>query len=121
MDAEFTGVLINDREMTMEILGFSDITWISVIAFVLCVAFGLYMIITKKPGMVRSVNDNARYKDREMYAVKGGRLILIYSGVWLVMLIVSFFNEVIPIIIGIVGVCVFGYFWKKMNDEFGPV
>ncbi len=107
--------------MDIQILGFSDITWISVIAFVLCLAAGLYMVIAKKPGIVRSINDNAQYKDREMYAVKGGRLIIMYSLVWLVMLIVSFFSEVIPIIIGIVGVCVFGFFWKKMSDEYGPV
>lgn len=107
--------------MEIEILGFSDITWISVIAFVLCAAFGAFMVITKRPGVVRSINDTAKYKDREQYSVKGGKLILAYSGVWLVMLIVSFFSEIIPIIIGVVGICVFGYFWKKMNDKYGPV
>ena len=39
----------------------------------------------------------------------------------LVMLIISFFNDMISNIIGFAGLCVFGYFWKKMSDEFGPV
>ena len=120
IDETMTGEF-KPREEDMEILGFSDLTWLSAIAFVLCLAFGTYMVKTKTPGIVRSVKDSARYKDSEQYAVKGGKLILIYSLSWLVMLVVSFFNDVIPIIIGVVAIFVFGYFWKKMNDEFGPV
>ena len=100
----------------MEILGYSDMTWISVIAFVLCLAFGSYMMITKKPGIVRSLKDKASYKDAEQYAVKGGRLILALAGICLIMLVVSFFNDMISNIIGFGGLCVFGYFWKKMSD-----
>ena len=96
----------------MEIFGYSDMTWIAGIAFLLCLAFGLYMVITKKPGFVR---------DKEQYAYKGGLLILALAGVCLVMLIVSFFNDMISNILGFAGLCVFGYFWKKMSDEYGPV
>ena len=96
-------------------------TWIAAIAFVICLAFGLYMTITKKPGIVRSLRDTANYKDSEQYALKGGRLILYLAGVCLVMLIISLFNDVIANMIGFAGLCVFGYFWKKMSDEFGPV
>ncbi len=105
----------------MKILGLSDLTWLSIIAFILCLAFGLYMIKTGKPGIVRSIKDSARYKDSEKYAKNGGKLILIYSLSWLVMIIVSFFSEIIPILIGVVAIIVFGFFWKKMNDEYGPV
>ena len=105
----------------MEFLGFSDLTWLSAIAFVLCFAFGLYMIKTKKPGIVRSINDTANYKDREQYAEKGGKLIFFYSFSWLVMLVVSFFSDTISIVIGIVSLMVFAFFWKKMNDKYGPV
>ena len=105
----------------MDILGFSDLTWLSAIAFVLCLAFGLYMVIKKKPGIVRSINDTAKYKDKEKFAEKGGRLIIAYALSWLVMLVVSFFSEIIPIVIGIVAMAVFAFFWKKMNDEYGPV
>ena len=105
----------------MEILGLSDLTWISGIAFILCLGFGIYMIKTGKPGFVRSFNDNSSYRDKEQYAYKGGLLILALAGVCLVMLIVSFFNDMISNILGFAGLCVFGYFWKKMSDEFGPV
>ena len=105
----------------MEILGYSDMTWIAAIAFVLCLAFGLYMVISKKPGFVRGFKNTADYRDKEQYAVKGGWLILALAGVCLIMLIISFFNDMISNIIGFAGLCVFGYFWKKMSDEFGPV
>ena len=108
-------------EDIMELLGFSDLTWLSAIAFVLCLAFGLYMIRTKKPGMVRSFNDTAKYKDKEQYAEQGGRLILYYSFSWLLMLTVSFFSDTVSILIGVAALMVFAYFWKKMNDKYGPV
>ena len=104
----------------MKILGFSDLFWISLIAFALCLAFGLYMVITKKPGMVRSINDNGKYKDSKQYAERGGKLILALAPVCLLMLVVSFYNELISVLIGLAGMCVFGVFWKKMNDRFGP-
>ena len=104
----------------MTILGFSDLVWISGIAFVLCLIFGLYMVITKKPGIVRSINDTGKYKDSKQYAEKGGRLILALALVCIVMLIVSFYSELISVLVGLAGMCIFGVFWKKMNDRFGP-
>ncbi len=105
----------------MNILGLSDLTWLSGIAFVLCLSAGLYMVIKKKPGIVRSINDTARYKDEEKYAEKGGKLILGYAASWLVMFATSFFSDIASIIIGVIAIFVFGFFWKKMNDEYGPV
>lgn len=122
------GILYDDkvkrtslRRFDMTIMGLSDLTWLSMIAFLLCIGFGLYMVKTKKPGIVRSVRDTARYKDSEKFAEKGGKLIIAYSLSWLVMLVASFFSDVVSILIGVVGLIVFGYFWKKMNDEYGPV
>lgn len=105
----------------MEIYGLSDMTWISIIACLACFGFGLYMVKTRKPGFVRSINDTARYRDKEQYAKRGGKLLLYLSAVCLIMTGLSFVNAMISNIIGIVAICVFGYFWKKMSDEFGPV
>ena len=79
------------------------------------------MVKTKRPGFVRSINDNARYRNKEQYAVRGGKLLLYLSAVCLVMTGLSFVSATVSNIIGIVAICVFGYFWKKMSDEFGPV
>ena len=105
----------------MQIMGLSDLTWLAIIGFVLCLAAGIYMIKTKKPGMVRSSRDNAKYKDKEKYAVEGGKLILAYGISWLVLLVASFYSDLIAIIIGFVAMIVFAIFWKKMHDEYGPV
>ncbi len=105
----------------MKILGLSDLTWLAMIAFVLCFAAGLYMVIKKKPGIVRSIKDNAKYRDEEKYAEKGGKLILAYSFSWLALLVASFFSDLVSILIGVAAMVVFAIFWKKMNDEYGPV
>ena len=102
-------------------LGLSDLTWIGIIAFVLCLIFGLYMVITKRPGAVRKINDTSVYKDKEQYAVKGGRLILFLAGGFLIMTVLSFFSTLLSILFSFVALAVFAFFWKKMNDEYGPV
>ncbi len=105
----------------MEFFGLSDLTWIGIIAFVLCMIFGLFMVITKRPGVVRSFKDTAEYKDKEQYSFRGGILILCLGGACLIVTVVSFFNTLISNVIGILALAVFAFFWKKMNDEFGPV
>ena len=106
--------------MDISIMGVSDLVWIGGIAFVACLAFGLYMVITKKPGIVRGIRASSDYKDSEQYAVKGGRLILFLAGGCLVMVILSFFNTLVSNIFGLVAFFIFAYFWKKMSDKYGP-
>ena len=105
----------------MEILGLSDLTWIGIIATALCIIFGLYMVITRKPGSVRKIKDTAEYKDKEKYALKGGILILCLGGAFLIMTVLSFFDTLISILFGLVIFAVFAFFWKKMHDTYGPV
>lgn len=105
----------------MEIMGLSDLTWISIIAFIACLAFGLYMIKTGKPGIVRGIKDTANYRNKEKYSVEGGKLLLFLAGGCLIMTVVSFVNVVVSNILGLLALCIFGYFWKKMSDEYGPV
>ena len=105
----------------MVILGLSDVAWIGIIFCIACIAVGIYLIRTKKPGMVRRIADDARYKDSEKYAVEGGKLILYLAGACFVMVIISIFSVLISTIFGLVCICIFGYFWKKMDDEYGPV
>ena len=104
----------------MVFLGLSDLTWLGIIAFVACLAFGLYMVISKKPGFVRSIRDGAEYKDKEKYAVKGGTLLLLLAGGFLIVTVISFFSTAISNILGIAAFVVFAIFWKKMHDQYGP-
>ena len=106
----------------MTIYGLSDLTWISIIAIIGCSVAGAYMLIKKKPGLVRSIHDTAKYKNVELYCIKGGKLLIALAIGCLIMLILSLFvNTAVANIFGLVCVCVFGFFWKKMSDEYGPV
>ena len=105
----------------MEIAGLSDMTWISIIAAVACLGFGTYMIMTGKPGFVRGFTDNSSYRDKEQYSKKGGKLLLMLGAACVIMGVLSFINTLASNILGIAALIVFGFFWKKMSDEFGPV
>ena len=83
----------------MKILGLSDLTWLAMIAFVLS---------WTNSGFIFKVE-------------KGGKLILAYSFSWLALLVASFFSDLVSILIGVAAMVVFAIFWKKMNDEYGPV
>ena len=83
--------------------------------------FGLFMVITKRPGFVRSIKDTADYQDKEQYAKKGGILILCLGGACLIVVVLSFFSSMASNIFGLVALAVFAVFWKKMHDKYGPV
>ena len=106
--------------MDVNIMGFSDLFWIGIIAAVASIAFGLYMVITKKPGIVRGVKASDDYKDKEKYAKNGGILLLCLSGVCLIMVGLSFVNTLVSNLFGLAGFMVFAFFWKKMHDQYGP-
>ncbi|MCR4807381.1 MAG: hypothetical protein K5857_06865 [Lachnospiraceae bacterium] len=107
--------------MDFRILGLSDLTWISAIACIACLGFGIYMVKTRKPGAIRGFRNNDSYRDMEAYSKRGGILLLALAGACLVMIAVSFFSPTASNIIGLIAFMVFAYFWKKMSDEFGPV
>ena len=103
-----------------EFMGLSDLTWLSGILCILCLIFGLYMVITKSPGIVRSFKDTADYKDKEKYSYHGGILILALGGASLLVTVLSFFSTLVSNILGVIALIVFAVFWKKMNDQYGP-
>ncbi|MCR5222714.1 MAG: hypothetical protein K6D90_07620 [Lachnospiraceae bacterium] len=103
-----------------EFLGLSDLTWLSGILCILCLIFGLFMVITKRPGFVRSFKDTADYKDKEKYSYHGGILILGLGGASLLVTVLSFFSTLVSNILGVIALIVFAIFWKKMNDQYGP-
>ena len=106
--------------MDVNIMGFSDLFWIGIVAAAACLAFGLYMVITKKPGIVRGFKASDDYKDKEKYAKKGGILLLCLAGACLIMVGLSFVNTLVSNLFGLAGFMVFAFFWKKMSDECGP-
>ncbi|MCR5357253.1 MAG: hypothetical protein K6E63_07590 [Lachnospiraceae bacterium] len=106
--------------MDVNIMGFSDLFWIGMVAFAACFGFGLYMVITKKPGIVRGVKASDDYKDKEKFASKGGVLLMCLAGACLAMVGLSFVNTLVSNIFGLAAFMVFAFFWKKMHDEYGP-
>lgn len=98
-----------------------DLSWVSILCFALCLGYGVKLLITKDPLVIRGKKDNKVLKDPEKYAVRGGQLLLFLAGGSLVMTIVLLFDFLIAVIIGVICLLVFSVFWKRMNDLYGPL
>lgn len=105
----------------MDLVGFMTSIWIPVGLGIVCLVYGLYMIITKDPSKLRRKDDNRLLKDEKKYAEVGGYLMLFMALGCLVMVIIIELlkNEVLATIESFVWFIIFGILWKLMNDKYG--
>jgi len=105
----------------MDFAAFLTSIWIPVGLGVVCLVYGIYMLITKDPSKLRKKNDNRLLRDEKKYAEIGGYLMLFMALGCLVMVIIIevFHNDMAATIESFVWFIIFGYLWKKMNDKYG--
>lgn len=105
----------------MDLVSLMTSVWIPVILGVVCLVYGLYMIITKDPSKIRKKDDNRLLRDDKKYAEVGGYLMIFMAIGCLVMVIIIkvFQNETAATIESFAWFIVFGILWKKMNDKYG--
>lgn len=105
----------------MDLVGFMTSIWIPVGLGIVCLVYGLYMIITKDPSKLRRKDDNRLLKDEKKYAEVGGYLMLFMALGCLVMVIIIELlkNEMLATIESFVWFIIFGILWKLMNDKYG--
>ncbi len=105
----------------MDLVSFMSSIWIPVGLGVVCLVYGLYMIITKDPSKLRKKDDNRLLRDDKKYAEVGGYLMLFMAfGCLVMVLIIEFLhNEMLATIESFVWFIIFGILWKKMNDKYG--
>lgn len=97
-----------------------DLTWVPILAFGVSLGFGLNMLITRNPQIVRSKKDNSLFKDPEGYAVHGGILMLFLALGALIMTGLLFVNVVAAFIEAVVVVVAYAILWKRMHNKYGP-
>lgn len=102
--------------MTAEI--FLGQAGIPLLAFVVCVYYGIRLIIFRDISMIRGKNKGP-VKDEKAYCLGAGKLILFFGGAALVMGLLVFVN--IYAAFGEITVCtlIMGILWKRMNDKYG--
>lgn len=91
---------------------------IPLLLFVICMYYGLRLIIFQDIHLIRS-KEKGPVKDEKAYARESGKLILFFGAATLVMVALIFVNVYIAVGEIIVCTLVMGVLWKRMNDKYG--
>ncbi len=102
--------------MTLE--AFFQEAGIPLFVFVICLYFGLKLLITKDETIVRG-KDKPPVKNKTEFAKRGGILILFYGAATLVMLGLLFVNLYAALAQIVVCTLIFVVLWKKLSDTYG--
>jgi len=90
---------------------------IELIILVICIYYGVKMLITKSADVIWKTN-KPKIKNEEEYAKKTGILIIVLGVLSVVAgLLRMFINPYAGIVIVIVVIIAFGFVWKKISDE----
>ncbi len=91
---------------------------IPLLLFVLCMYYGIRMIIMQDTSIVRGKNAEA-LRDEKAYAKHGGILVLALGGASFIMAILMLINTYAAVAEIIICTIIIGVLWKKMNDKYG--
>ena len=90
---------------------------IEILAFAVCMFFGLRLIITKDVKIIKKDNPES-IKHPNEYTFYAG-LIIIFLGVSAIAMgIVSFFNPKAALIVIVVAVIIMGFMWKFVHEKY---
>ncbi|MCM1088215.1 MAG: hypothetical protein NC419_08665 [Muribaculaceae bacterium] len=102
----------------MSIGAFLEQAGIPLLLFVICMYYGLRLIIVQDISMIRS-KDKEPVKDEKAYAREGGKLILFFGAGTFLMAVLIFVNVYAAVGEIIVCTLVMGVLWKRMNNKYG--
>jgi len=98
-----------------------DLTWIPLIAFALCLGYGVALLITKNPKTLRGKKDKTIYKDSVKFATTSGWLLLLMAAGSMGMCVLIFYNVVLALVEVITVFLVFVVLWRQVNKKYGAV
>ncbi len=90
---------------------------IEILAFLVCMFFGIRLIITRDVKILKKENPESIKHPKE-YTFYAG-LIIIFLGVSAIAMgIISFFNQVAALIVIVVAVVIMGFMWKVVHEKY---
>ena len=90
---------------------------IEILAFLVCMFFGIRLIITRDVKIIKKENPESIKHPKE-YTFYAG-LIIIFLGVSAIAMgIISFFNQVAALIVIVVAVVIMGFMWKVVHEKY---
>lgn len=91
---------------------------IPLLVFVVCVYYGIRLILFQDISMIRGKNKGP-VRDEKAYCLGAGKLLLFFGGATLVMGLLVFVNTYAAVAEISVCTLVMGVLWKRMNDKYG--
>ena len=90
---------------------------IEILVFLVCMFFGIRLIITRDVKILKKENPESIKHPKE-YTFYAG-LIIIFLGVSAIAMgIISFFNQVAALIVIVVAVVIMGFMWKVVHEKY---
>ncbi|WP_034443437.1 hypothetical protein [Butyrivibrio sp. AE2032] len=90
---------------------------IEILVFAVCMFFGIRLIITRDPKILKKEDPDSIKHPRE-YTLYGGLIILFLGLAAIVMGVVSFFNATAAVVIIVAAVVIMSVMWKIIYDKF---
>ena len=90
---------------------------IEILAFAVCMFFGIRLIITRDVKILKKENPES-IKHPNEYTFYAG-LIIIFLGISAIAMgIVSFFNQIAALIVIVAAVVIMGFMWKFVHEKY---
>jgi len=90
---------------------------IEILAFLVCMFFGIRLIVTRDVKIIKKDNPESIKHPREYTFFAG--LIIIFLGVAAIAMgIVSFFDQIAALILIVVAVVIMGFMWKFVHEKY---
>ena len=90
---------------------------IEILAFAVCMFFGIRLIITRDVKILKKENPES-IKHPNEYTFFAGLIIIFLGIAAIVMGIVSFFNQIAALIVIVVAVVIMGFMWKIVYEKY---
>lgn len=104
----------------MDIKLFFEQSGLPLIAGVICLYYGIRLILTRDCSLVRG-KDKPPVKDEAAYSKQGGLLITCLGIAMLIMAVVLLFSAIAAVIEMVVLFILFAFLWKRLNDKYGAI
>lgn len=102
--------------MTIEII--LEQAGIPLLLFVICMYYGIRLIITQDASLIRS-KDKGPVRDEKAYAKESGKLFLFFGAATLIMAGLIFVNLYAAVGEIIICTLIMGVLWKRISDKYG--
>lgn len=96
-----------------------DLTWVPLLVFAICLYYGVWLIVTKKPDRIVSKKNPKPIFDPQRYAVEAGKLLLGLAVASIINCVLLFFNIYVALAEAVLSFVLFSIAWKKMDKIYG--